>query len=953
MPPLSAYTPFESLLFFQFLTTFDTRPTSFVSISDLLRNNKFVRENGAFDARRLSPEALEELYSTLMRDGGDSTSSTEPNGHQSGTPSPSNPKKRKITNLRPDGLPDTGKSNPGLAPFLTSHLYTKYKELATKEIRHEEKRYREIQKEIERLQKEEREAPPEKVAVPAPVPAAQTKLEPAPEPMDVDTTEKPVEQPQPTIESIAAPIEPATIVEPKQSQAEPSRKDQPQHPPAPEPPIQVSTQPVPPEVQLPAQTVGQESQPQKQNLLPESQPQPPTPLQQQQQPPPPASPPQPTAPPQHIPPPSQLIQPTQPQQPQVATPSRPQPIKSGPQVLPQPQVSNGKLPQPASVPQTTQVQSKPAIVPPNVPPTQPQKSVPAPVAVAPVPAPPGPAIAPVQTAPAANTPVPASTPQKAVLTAKGTWKKVAPTPTVPPRGPSQASFQQWSLNQPQPSQPPKPQRTTQPPSFPISESAGQARPPQPSLPIQQTPKLEKKAQRGPQTVATPSTPQPTRPVFQTPAPVSTSGFATPVGPVHGLPATGGRGSRPRLSIQTPGSLTPWKQNPLLTLPHSPRSPDRPRPEDVSPISEKAPSPFGSRAATPEEPEPPRRKGPGRGRKKATESDQTVTKKKAEKATGLASKKRTRSAASSRSRGRSILSRDEESGAESGKVKREIPSTPAGIDTAEPERTATDPKGILISVPRGRGRPKRKRAPSEAPEPEPPQPEISHLSRVDSSDQSAPFVLCARNFPRTGAPIMNDVTMHKYASIFTKPLTERDAPGYRDLVYRPQDLKSIKSCIHQGSKALAAATDAANTPVADGESPVPNGGTPSKNGVLMLPRTEEVIPPKAIVNSAQLEKELIRMFANAVMFNPVPQRGFGPGFPMIADGGDGKRTYVYEPDEGGIIKDTLDMFEDVEQAVTRWRAAERRADELATKSVLSLRRGSASDPNMDSADDVKS
>lgn len=95
-----------------------------------------------------------------------------------------------------------------------------------------------------------------------------------------------------------------------------------------------------------------------------------------------------------------------------------------------------------------------------------------------------------------------------------------------------------------------------------------------------------------------------------------------------------------------------------------------------------------------------------------------------------------------------------------------------------------------------------------------------------------------------------------------------------------------------------------------------------------------------------------MFANAVMFNPIPQRGFGPAFPMIADGGSGKRQFVPEPDEGGIIKDTLEMFEDVEQAVTRWRAAERTADELASKSVLSLRRESASDPNMDSADDVK-
>lgn len=198
--------------------------------------------------------------------------------------------------------------------------------------------------------------------------------------------------------------------------------------------------------------------------------------------------------------------------------------------------------------------------------------------------------------------------------------------------------------------------------------------------------------------------------------------------------------------------------------------------------------------------------------------------------------------------------------------------------------------------------------------------------------------------------MNDVTMHKHASIFTKPLTEREAPGYRDLIYRPQDLKSIKSLIHQGSKAVTAATEAANTPAADGESPAPSG-TPSKNAVLMLPKTEDVIPPKAVVNSAQLEKELIRMFANAIMFNPVPQRGFGPAFPMISESGSRESTQVPEADEGGIIKDTVEMFEDVEQAVTRWRAAERTADELASKSILSLRRASDFN-NADSPDDVR-
>lgn len=365
----------------------------------------------------------------------------------------------------------------------------------------------------------------------------------------------------------------------------------------------------------------------------------------------------------------------------------------------------------------------------------------------------------------------------------------------------------------------------------------------------------------------------------------------------------------------------------MSIPQSPGSPDRPRPEDVSPISERAPSP--------EFPEPASRRRP-REDKKAGRDEGDF---KSGPTTKRGRRKRDESTPSSRSRGRS-------SSVSQVKVKHEMPSTPAGVpDAVEPEPRAGR-KGAQADERPGRGRPKRKRDPSEPGEPESFHAEIS---RLDQS-QSGQYVLSARNFPRTGAPIMNDVTMHKHASIFTKPLTERDAPGYRDLIYRPQDLKSIKSLIHQGSKAVAAATEAASTPAADGESPAPSG-TPSKNAVLMLPKTEDVIPPKAVVNSAQLEKELIRMFANAIMFNPVPQRGFGPAFPMISDNGSRESTQVPEADEGGIIKDTLEMFEDVEQAVTRWRAAERTADELASKSILSLRRGSDFN-NTDGADDSK-
>ncbi|RAL17754.1 uncharacterized protein BO97DRAFT_14043 [Aspergillus homomorphus CBS 101889] len=900
MPPLSAYTPFESLLFFQSLAALDARPASFVSISDVLRNNPFVRQNAAFDAGRLAPEALEELYTTLIRDGVDSVgvvATHETNGHH--TESPTNPKKRKILSPQPDGLSDKGSSHTSMMPGLVSHLYARYKELVTREIRTEEKRYTEIRNEIEQLQNEEHEAQPEPVMRPPQQPVAPPKQEPAPE-LTLDVKEDgPVQQQSPIVPTQAK--APLPVLDKTQGQFAPQIRD---------------------------------SQPDKQ---------PPKPSPPQA---PPALPAQPTGPPPKEP--ARAIQPQPPQlQPPVFQPQTiPQMATGRP---PQPQTPNGKLfptAQAITAPRTVPAKAgslgvsfaSPQIPPSNT--TAANRGVGQPSA----PMPP-------QTAPNAI-----STPQQPASAGRSVGKAGPPatasTP-VPQRLPPQSSFQQWSLHQPPTPQPP--------PSLikPKPEPSNNAPLERPVPPFQHPiPSVESKlALQGPPSTPFPSTPGPAplaatvSPALGAPGP----GFQTPVGVGRAALIPGPPGSRPlRPSIDTSGSLTPWKRAPRLSIPQSPRSPDRPRPEEISPISEKAPSLPGSREATPEEPEPRRlkRRADRKGNSTSSEPSQpaadadvkTGTKRKADKLAPSTGKDRDRSTASSRSRGRSVLSRDDESTTEAGtqsKVKHEMPSTPAGVpETAEPERPS-------ISRP-GRGRPKRKRAPSEEAEPTP---EVNQLSRLDPN-QSTPYVLCARSFPRTGAPIMNDVTMHKHASIFAKPLAERDAPGYRDLIYRPQDLKSIKTLMHQGSRAVAAATEAASTPAGDGESPAPGTGTPSKNAVLMLQKTEEVIPPKGIVNSAQLEKELIRMFANAVMFNPVPQRGFGPGFPMVSDSGSRASTQVPELDEGGIIKDTLEMFEDVEQAVTRWRAAERTADELTSKSILSLRRGSASDPMTDSADEVK-
>ena len=244
---------------------------------------------------------------------------------------------------------------------------------------------------------------------------------------------------------------------------------------------------------------------------------------------------------------------------------------------------------------------------------------------------------------------------------------------------------------------------------------------------------------------------------------------------------------------------------------------------------------------------------------------------------------------------------------------------------------------------------------------PPDSLIRSPSPSSNSNISRPnFILGSRNFVRTSATIMNDISAHKLASLFAKPLTDRDAPGYKNLIYRPQDLKSLKSAIGAGSRALAAAVDGSGA--TDAGSPIPQlGGMTSSNNArsstVWIPATVDVVPPKGIVNSAQLEKELMRMFANAVMFNPDPKRGFGPAFRErsgrdhqhlqlgdsgLVDHNDKSREEEEHPamsaedeEEGGVVKDAREMYAAVERSVTNWRAAERVVENSAAAAAAAF------------------
>lgn len=192
------------------------------------------------------------------------------------------------------------------------------------------------------------------------------------------------------------------------------------------------------------------------------------------------------------------------------------------------------------------------------------------------------------------------------------------------------------------------------------------------------------------------------------------------------------------------------------------------------------------------------------------------------------------------------------------------------------------------------------------------------------------VLWTRSFHKVSASAMEQIVRHRLANMFAVPIRERDAPGYHKRIAQPQDLKSIRAAIMTGNRAAAQATAA-----------LP-GGDPGTSAVR-LPISEELIPPKAIINSSQLDRELAHMFANAIMYNPDHGHGPGPAFMVQEDdenndqdgagedhggaaahpaGHHGQEHVLgYKVDEYGVVHDTRAMFQDVDKWLSELRSAE--------------------------------
>lgn len=149
----------------------------------------------------------------------------------------------------------------------------------------------------------------------------------------------------------------------------------------------------------------------------------------------------------------------------------------------------------------------------------------------------------------------------------------------------------------------------------------------------------------------------------------------------------------------------------------------------------------------------------------------------------------------------------------------------------------------------------------------------------------------RNFNKISSTIINDISSHKHGSRFALPV--KDIGGYSEIIKMPRDIKSIRTAITAGTRAMSAA--AATNQGEDSPTGTPVRAADSSSMTVELERSVDLIPPKAIVNGAQLEREVMHMLANAVMFSS---------------------------GEDGMVADTREMFEDVEGRIRDWRGAER-------------------------------
>ncbi|MCJ1230506.1 hypothetical protein MMC12_007180 [Toensbergia leucococca] len=987
MTTSSLYTPLETFLLFQSLQKLGADPSAFNNISESLKNDEFVQESESFNADRLQPDSLRTLYLALLKEELRNRAPRNDNAAH-GEVVPNNPRKRKLSTPPLETLGDAA-GHRHLLPEIVSRLYFQYRGHAIKVIEEEERKYRLLHREIYEIERGEWDAESGHQELPRRkdsrgVSSIQTLLrqDSGDVPRVEDVHIKPVSPEQPGGHGTAPTIENLASTPDQTSQDridEPASEGTQSHlsnvaPAAGTPPKSPGTV-VPEKAPAPekllsltqaASSLENQSAPKIENRTPQE---------------PSDTPSQPNLG-SNLPPLQPLHSPSQGVS--LASPGL-EVNRRLPYLSSQPQTSTLPLP----LPSPSSIQTNPSLAP-HEPSASPIILPPPPGMLRPSGSPNGPLDALADMA-GQQYRVKPTLPSPHLAHLPGGPQH--PVQLPPPRNYMQRTYPYYDSQSPY-SAPYSPYSQNPPTNpayhspnpngiapYPVSAS-GSGQPsiygsqPQYQSPLAPYPQYHGYGQ-SPSYYQQPQVP----PAYSQSHVPRQAEQRTP------LSAAFGRPGLPKLSpINTSTLSTKWKDVSHPGSLRSPHSPTRPAPEEISPISQKAASPTPQASKNRGVPNSQQQQGEhksvvysssnvvndsGNGKQRKTVQSG--------RSRGGSSRSRGARAASTtasainnsaqpRTRSQSVLSHADELSMDAStvtahKIKPEPPATPAPDEDISIADTTADEgsrkstrrrRGTLRSLemtepPSARASTKRKRGNTPEPPDLPPPSSPSSLTKPNQ-------ILGSRNFGRTSATIMNDVTAHRFASLFSKALTEREAPGYKTLIYRGQDLKSIKAAITAGSRALAAAAESMGTPAAEAASPSQGSGTPnSKSATIWVPASADVMPPKGIVNSAQFEKELMRMFANAVMFNPDPKRGFGSFFrakTSEADDGDDAGVEVGGggggEEEGGLVSDTRSMFEAVERAVEHWRAAEFMG---GGKSVGKLRAGGEREDGGDEVDEL--
>ncbi|KAK2683545.1 Bromodomain-like superfamily [Fusarium oxysporum f. sp. vasinfectum] len=889
------HTPLESLLLFQSLVAQGFDNGVFARISEQLINNALIKEGSTYDPARLRPDALQHLFLRLLGD--ELRGEHEKAATDDPTTSP-NSRKRKLGSPPLPTLKEIYEHVDKI-PLLMDRLYARYKDNTVAQIREDERSFETSQKEIQAMERFERErrarvasqngtpvlaardqkssvapngstsspamatssaAPVRRVAPPSHMPTATASIRPSTSPTPPNssgsvlqppagvpqTTPRPLQAPQPLKQSPTP--RPENGAKLKDGNAAPGaalKWEKPYQPPqtATPPPRQV-IQPPPPTPPAPHTPRAQHA----------------TPTQHTQQ--------------------IQRIQtPTHAQHAQAQQSSQTQPVTHAqPQSLPQ---QHQQKPRPNS--------AKPGLAPPQhagqlAPPLQP--APPRPVAESPGGQAP-------HARPSSTTPVPHPRPIQPPQGQTQQVRQVAagsPAPLTASASSIAPPQQRWPLGyQPQP-----PQHGS-PVSSPVP-SASKADKAQSSQYANQPPRpgvlghIIRQALNTPvKKLGVPSAPH--TPISATPTHV-THGFGTKWAP-HSTPSTPG-----------PSHMSVAPQSPAF--------------EPVSPPQKPATLPSSAGST----PRPLRKQAP----KAASKLEQTVSKSARGRSARAGQKARAVSSTPSLTRSRrsqSILSHTDEPATQTSesapKIKDEDATPRPTEDTGDTTADESVPGRPQIMTPGSVSSRLHKRKRQVTPVNPPPE---------------TTQVLWTRGFTKVSSSALDQISSHRDANMFATRLREKDAPNYRQIVLQPQDITSIRSAIKHGNKAAVQA--AASLP----------GGDPGTAHVW-LPISDELVPPKGIINSAQLERELVHMFCNAIMYNADPDRGPGPGFMKRSQDEEEEEVVGYRLDENGVVKNTRSMFVEVEKLLGDLRSAEK---ERSAPPPSAVRPASVATPAEETGDD---